>query len=104
MNTWALSDEAESCDFQLRILKKRTGLGSHPSSPKTIVLQAILEHVRSSEVTCYQWALGVRIPLVHQFFNQDEDRQQPKNVAWFATRYPTGLLGNQRNFTCSVSA
>jgi hypothetical protein len=50
MNTWALSDKAESCDFQLRILKKRTGLGSHPSSPKTIVLQAILEHVRSSEV------------------------------------------------------
>jgi len=49
MNTWAFSDEAESCDFQLRILKKRTGLGSHPSSPKTIVLQAILEHVRSSE-------------------------------------------------------
>src|SRR5204862_2276879 len=34
MNTWALSDKAESCDFQLRILKKRTGLGSHPSSPK----------------------------------------------------------------------
>src|SRR6266481_5196650 len=62
MNTWALSDKAESCDFQLRILKKRTGLGSHPSSPKTIVLQAILEHVRSSELTCYEYQERVRFP------------------------------------------
>src|SRR5882762_3221166 len=62
-------------------LKKRTVLGSHPLHKNYCIESFSWWYVRRSEVTQYQSPRGVRIPLIHQFFNRDEDRQQPKNAA-----------------------
>ena len=67
MKTWALLDKArkrlEPCNFQVRILEKRTDrLRFAPYFRKTIILKAILEHVRSSELTRIQQVERVQIP------------------------------------------